>query len=85
MDPYMEIMQTLQDNCSRILSEGYGQDEMEVDDFNRDLERKVYEFSVTYIKKLFLDINSSLIRKFGAQKHPMRANIGPLFQSVKYL
>lgn len=63
-DPYVtEIMQVLL-NCKQILHQGFQVNLVEEQDFMDKFEAEIREYTSSYIKKLFKDINVNLLRRF---------------------
>lgn len=49
-----------------FLIESFNADDEEIEEFLSVLETSVYNFTIEYIKRIFRDINTSLLRKFNA-------------------
>jgi hypothetical protein len=62
--PYIKELQELALNCERILEDGFKCSEDEVSDFKATLETAIHNFTTEYVKRLFRDINTNLLRKF---------------------
>ena len=63
-DPYTSEMLLVLLNCKKILSEGFSVSPVEEQDFMENFESEIKEYTGTYIKKLFKDINVNLLRRF---------------------
>lgn len=62
--PYMLELSDLASNCQQVLMQGFHCNELELNDFIRDLEQTLHQFTAEYIRRLFRDINTNLIRRF---------------------
>jgi hypothetical protein len=68
--PLTKELVLVAENCRQILKDGLRAEEGEVAEFIQDFQDEVKKFTNDYIKKLFKDINTNLLRKFNAQfKH----------------
>jgi len=66
-DPYVnEIIEVLT-NCKQILKQGFEVDTVEEQDFMGKFEDEIKEYTATYIRKLFKDINVNLLRRFNTE------------------
>lgn len=63
-DPYMEEMVLVLGNCKKILKTGFDVDGIEETGFMDKFEGEVRDYTQSYIKKLFRDINVNLLRRF---------------------
>ena len=62
--PYLKELELLALNCQHVLRQGFKCSEMEINEFVRVLETTITQFTADYIKRLFRDINTNLLRKF---------------------
>ena len=62
--PYMEEFKDLSVSCERVLQDGFHCSEQETIDFLKTLESTLHQFTVDFIRRLFRDINTNLLRKF---------------------
>jgi len=62
--PYMEEFKELSVSCEAVLQMGFHCSDLEVVEFLKSLESTLHQFTVDYIRKLFRDINTNLLRKF---------------------
>jgi len=64
IEPYRSELISARDNSSQTLKENFLCTDEEIDEFVDQLEVNIYTFTTDYIKKIFRDINSNLLRKF---------------------
>lgn len=57
-------MRELALNCEQLLREGFRCTEIEVGEFMRSLDGTLHTFTTEYVRRLFRDINTNLLRKF---------------------
>ena len=62
--PFLKELEMLALNCQQVLRQGFKCSEMEIDEFVRVLETTLHQYTADYIKRLFRDINTNLLRKF---------------------
>jgi len=62
--PYTDEVRAVLLNCQNILREGFKASEAEETEFLENLESEIRKFTGDYIKKLFKDINTNLLRRF---------------------
>jgi len=62
--PYMTELKDLASSCDQILKQGFQCNEPEVNQFMQSLEATLHQFTVEYVRRLFRDINTNLLRKF---------------------
>lgn len=62
--PYVKELEGLAGNCQQVLRQGFKCNEREINEFIRVLENTLHTFTADYIKRLFRDINTNLLRKF---------------------
>jgi hypothetical protein len=62
--PFLKELEMLALNCQQVLRQGFKCTEMEIDEFVRVLETTLHQYTADYIKRLFRDINTNLLRKF---------------------
>ena len=62
--PLVQELQDLTANCEHVLVEGFKCEQDETEEFILTLEQAVHSYTVDYIKRLFRDINTNLLRKF---------------------
>ena len=62
--PILKELEILALNCQQVLRQGFKCSEMEIDEFVRSLETSLNQYTADYIKRLFRDINTNLLRKF---------------------
>ena len=63
-NPYTEEVKSVLLNCQKILQQGFKASEYEEQEFMEELEREIRKFTGEFIKKLFKDINTNLLRRF---------------------
>jgi len=51
-------------NCEQVLKNGFKCDEFEINDFMKTLDHTLHLFTTEYVRRLFRDINTNLLRKF---------------------
>ena len=62
--PYTAELNQIKENCERVLDESFECDYDETYDFISTLEEAIYNYTTEYIRRLFKDINTNLLRKF---------------------
>jgi len=62
--PYCNELLNIRENSEVSLKENFECSEEEIEDFVDTLEASIYNFTTDYIKKIFRDINTNLLRKF---------------------
>lgn len=62
--PYLEELRDLAFNCQSVLKTGFHCNEFEVNEFMRTLDKTLHQFTSDYVRRLFRDINTNLLRKF---------------------
>ena len=60
----MQELQDISANCEHVLSSGFKCDKDEIYAFYETLEKAIHSFSVDYVRRIFRDINTNLLRKF---------------------
>ena len=65
--PYAQEMQAVLLNCQNILRNGFKSSQHEEEEFLESLEQELRKFTADYIRKLFKDINSNLLRRFNQE------------------
>lgn len=66
-DPYCKEMEALMKNVKHILEKGFHASYNEIMDTLEVLEKDVRAYTGDYIKKLFRDINTNLMRRFNKE------------------
>lgn len=54
-------------SCTEILTDGFAASGAEQVDFSRKFEEDIRQYSKDLTKKLFLDVNTNLLRKFNKE------------------
>ncbi len=62
--PYLKELQDLAYSCEQILQKSFKCDLNEVSEFMKNLDQTLHQFTVDYVRRLFRDINTNLLRKF---------------------
>ena len=62
--PYLKELEMLALNCKDVLKQGFKCTEFEISEFVGVLETTLHQYTADYIKRLFRDINTNLLRKF---------------------
>lgn len=65
--PYSQEMHAVLLNCQQILREGFKASQFEEEEFLENLEGELRKFTADYIRKLFKDINTNLLRRFNSE------------------
>ncbi len=63
----MKELKDLAGNCLHVLTVDFNCSDFEVNDFIRTLEQSLHSFTSDYVKRLFRDINSNLLRRFSKE------------------
>jgi hypothetical protein len=62
--PYLEELRVLAVNCQEVLRNGFRCSDRDIEEFIKSLESTLHQFTADYIKRLFRDINTNLLRRF---------------------
>jgi hypothetical protein len=62
--PFNKELEDLALNCQQVLKQGFKCSDIEIEEFVRSLETTLHHHTADYIKRLFRDVNTNLLRKF---------------------
>jgi len=62
--PFHKELEDLALNCQQVLKQGFKSSDIEIEEFVRSLETTLHHHTADYIKRLFRDVNTNLLRKF---------------------
>ena len=63
-EPYERELQSLSQNCIEVLRSSFHCEREELKEFMESLQQTLHQFTVDYVRRIFRDINTSLLRKF---------------------
>ncbi len=63
-DPLRQEYKDLSSSCEHVLRSSFRCSDAEIHEFMQTLESTLHQFTVDYIRRLFRDINTNLLRKF---------------------
>lgn len=61
---YLEEVKSIESTCEDLLRKGFHAEEAEIREFMRTLDQMLHTHTVEYVRRLFRDINTNLLRKF---------------------
>ena len=63
-EPYCAEIESVLENCNKILKKGFIEKQLEKEEFMDRIELELKKTAQDYVKRLFRDINTNLLRKF---------------------
>ena len=63
-EPYEKELTTMAENTAQLLRSGFSCDDKEIIEFMTTLDTNLHQHTSDYIRRLFRDINTNLLRRF---------------------